>query len=277
MAAAQPRGEDQQAPGGVPHQPLLMQLPVFAMPYGYHMPDNIDLRQRRPHVPPHDPQVPRQGQPQGEGPPDGGGRLNPNVVALLQAFQEHGAVLPPHLAEAVRQAGARNAARPVARRRRAQLHIRVNIRALLQLAVLLVVVYQHCPPQRFFMLCALGLLLYLSSTPRIRALLQRLTGWQAQQGQQGADLAAARQAVAAGDGPNPAVHQPNAEGGPAGAPGIDRAVGGHAGAVDNREPQRWGVLNEFRAFVAGFIASLLPALDRDPAGAREPGEMQNLF
>jgi hypothetical protein len=56
--------------------------------------------------------------------------------------------------------------------------IRINMRAVLQLLVLMVVVYQHCPPGRFFMLLGLGLLLYLTATEPVRRFLNRLAGVQ---------------------------------------------------------------------------------------------------
>jgi hypothetical protein len=143
--------------------------------------------------------------------------------------------------------------------------IRINMRAVLQLLVLMVVVYQHCPPGRFFMLLGLGLLLYLTATEPVRRFLNRLVGVQRavpagppqppqqpqqQQGQEAAGVAGEQPAAAAaGDAAQP---QPDGA-----APAAPPAGGVRALPAAGAE-QRGGLLRELQALVLGFFTSLIP-------------------
>ncbi|KAI7846369.1 hypothetical protein COHA_000080 [Chlorella ohadii] len=177
-AAAQQQQQQQQqgAEGAAPAQQalppgqVLMAAPMavpYQLPYGVAVPQmpqqvfvqGAQLRHRR--------QQQQQAQQQQQHP----GMLPHGLANMLRQQQlQHGA-LPPHLAEALRRhdaavaaaAGAPAAAGAAAvagravpgqapRRPMLNVVVRLNMRALLQLLVLTVVVYQHCPPGRFLML-----------------------------------------------------------------------------------------------------------------------------
>lgn len=303
MHAAQPHQHGQGAAHPAPHPPAQMFMPVvpMGMHFGYppahamhfhHAPaGEIGLRQRLNALR----RQQQQEQAQAAQPRGAGHTLDPELVGLLRGLQAQGAELPPNLAQALDAAEARQGAaahgRPIPRRlAQMQIRVRVNLRALLQLAVLLVVVYQHCPPRRFILLLVVGAVLYLSTTPRVREFLQRVTGWNvgprvrpaappmpAQAPERGAHQngaaapAAANGGAPAREGAGPAPGVPNAGGADGGG------AGGHAAPL-----RRGGILNEIQAFVTGFITSLLPALDRDPgvpggAAFEAAGEMRNVF
>ena len=235
--------------------------------------------------------------------------LLPHALAnmLRQQQMQHGA-LPAHLAEALRRhdaavaagagapavAGVAGAARAAPRQaqRRPMLNVvvRLNMRALLQLLVLTVVVYQHCPPGRFLMLVGAGLLLYLTATEPVRRFLNRLAGVQQpappvpraapqppaqpppQQPPQQQPEGAAGGPAAAGGAEQPQLV--NAAAAPAAATGAGAAAapaageqGGQAGqqpAVQGQgqqqaqHPHRGGLLREIQALVVGFFTSLIP-------------------
>jgi hypothetical protein len=151
--------------------------------------------------------------------------------------------------------------------RQFQLRVQVNVRMLLQLVVLLVLVYQHCPPRRFFMLIILGLALYLTATERARRLMNRLVG-----------LRPVQPVALAAAPPNAVPEGVPPEGPPAPAVGeaqppaqqrnfAENAQGAAAPAVAGvpvpEAVQGGGIampalLQELRALVIGFLTSLLP-------------------
>ncbi len=201
------------------------------------------------------------------GGPDG--RIPEDLIRRLIELRNRGFQLPPELVAALEReeahgggaaggaaAGVGGARAP--RVHRFQLRIQINIRALLQLAVMLVVVYQHCPPKRFAVLCLLGFALWLSTTPRVRAFLQQIAGLgQNNNNRRGVEVpvAAPVPAALAADG-QPAVQ---ADGGGAATP-LDPQVPADQQQINQ---PRAGILAEIHAFVAGFITSLLPAMDQN--------------
>jgi hypothetical protein len=236
------------------------------------------------------------------GGPDG--RVPEDLLRRIRELRNRGFQLPPELVVALDREDARaagNLANGVRAPRihRFQFRIQVNIRALLQLAVLLVVVYQHCPPKRFAVLCLLGFALWLSTTPRVRAFLQQIAGLgpNNNNNRRGAGVAVPAPAPgpgAADEQPVPAAAVPAAVGpAPAGEERIPAAAAAAAvqpdtGAaanpdnpLDAQQPEvqqqpRAGILHEIHAFIAGFITSLLPAMDQnnnDEAG----GAMRDVF
>eukprot|EP00889_Picochlorum_renovo_P006581 jgi/Picre1/33611/NNA_001091.t1 len=145
------------------------------------------------------------------------------------------------------------------RRRQVQIRIHINMRVLLQLAVLFFVVYQHCPPSRVVGLVSVALLFYLSSTAMGRRMLQRLYGYFNLHRAQEAPAPVPVEDRAEEDGVHalPQQHDEdttnnNPVGG--GEPGVRE--GGEA--PNARQP---GFLQEIQAFLAGFLTSLLPAAD----------------
>lgn len=224
---------------------------------------------------------------------------------MLRQHQQRGQ-LPAQLAELLRRhdaaAAAAAAAQPGAAGGAAgaqaprpfpRIVVRLNMRALLQLLVLMVVVYQHCPPGRFLMLVGVGLLLYLTATEPVRRFLNRLAGVQPpapagppqprgppqqqgqgqqqeqQQGGEGGGEAAAagpagQQGAAAR--PAPAAGEAPAVGGApaAAAPGAAGAAGAAAPAGDQLAVQQGGggLLRELQALVVGFFTSLIPGTRR---------------
>ncbi len=232
------------------------------------------------------------------------GMLPHGLANMLRQQQlQHGA-LPPHLAEALRRhdaavaaaAGAPAAAGAAAvagravpgqapRRPMLNVVVRLNMRALLQLLVLTVVVYQHCPPGRFLMLVGAGLLLYLTATEPVRRFLNRLAGVQqpVPQAQRAAQPPQQPEGAAAGPAAPGGAEQPaNAAAAPAAAAG-QAAAGAAAGAPAAGEqedqarqpaagqgqgqrqqaqqaqhPHRGGLLRELQALVVGFFTSLIP-------------------
>lgn len=246
------------------------------------------------------------------------GQLPEPVAALLRQQERQLGQLPPPFAALLRRheavAGRRDGRAAGGGGRLPagfQFRLRINMRALLQLLVLLVILYQarlhtrgrglensalcwqqgqgqvraaahrprcwphpspqHCPPRRFLMLVGLGLLLYLTATEPVRRLLHRLTGMHQQpapppqqpaaapggQQEQAGDGGGPGAAEAArGAGPGPAAPPPAAA--PAAAQAAQPDLG--AGAPGQQQPpqQGGGLLQELRAFVVGFITSLLP-------------------
>ena len=139
-------------------------------------------------------------------------------------------------------------------RRRIQLHIQVNMRSLLQMLVLLVVVYQHCPLHRFIMLVVLGSALYLTGTERVRRILHLVTGVQ-------------RRVV------RPMQHTPREQEQPLVPNRVpDQAVQAPDDHVEQQVapaglPVGIAFLREMQALVVGFITSLLPGWNVDPDDA----------
>ena len=178
-----------------------------------------------------------------------------NVRAMLEALgrRENNANIPR-----VRPAG------NPPRRRQIQIRIHLNMRMLLQLAVLFFVVYQHCPPSRFLTLGILGLLLYLSTTQLGTRLLQRITGYLNIQRQ-------AQMQQVPGEQNN---IQQQAEGNVAHHHGN---LPEHGEQQDNAavEAPR-GLVREVLSFVAGFFASLLPAADNRNL-ENDPALVQDIF
>jgi len=287
-------------PGQQMVYPMLMLMPCAqAMPYyNYpYYPYNSSAMMH--HLPPQHPmqgQVPSNGGGQGmamrqrrqaavvaavAGGPDG--RVPEDLLRRLRELRNRGFQLPNELVVALDREEARLAggARPP-RVHRFQFRIQINIRALLQIAVLLVVVYQNCPPKRFAVLCLLGFALWLSTTPRVRAFLQTIAGLgpnNNNNNNRGAGGEGEQPVPARGPGPQAVA----ADGQPPAAPAVppDAAVQpavDNAAALHNTPPldpqlpdqqhqqlnnaHRGGFLHEIQAFVAGFITSLLPAMDR---------------
>ena len=142
-----------------------------------------------------------------------------------------------------------------------RLHIRINLRSLLQFALLTFVIYQHCPLKRFAMLLSLGIALYLTTTPRIRGALQQLIGFRPRQPQDQANLAGdlarenngegALQERAQRNPPDFVIEDANEQiERPARREELNRRVGGG-----------FGVFQEILRFFGGFLASLLPAME----------------
>lgn len=100
--------------------------------------------------------------------------------------------------------------------------IRIDIKALVQMAVVALVMYQHCPPGRFFMLMGGAALLYLTGLGPLQRALQRLVAL----------------AMPTPIRP-PQGGQPGAEGQPGAAP-------------------QWSLLGELQAVIVGFFSSLIP-------------------
>lgn len=145
-----------------------------------------------------------------------------------------------------------NRRRQQPRRRNIHVRLQINMRVLLQAAVLLMVIYQHCPPHRFFVLTAIGTLLYLSSTRIGGILLRRIMNYFGQNGQREHNG-------------NPGGNSLNEN--PEGPQQDQRAV-------DGNQNQAHGVMHEIQGFIAGFIASLLPAAN---GPLQDQGQMQDVF
>lgn len=292
----------QQGPDGAEAAPMFpgqMVYPVFQLPMPMAYPMALPIPQmQQVHQ-----QIPVPQMPQGmevrrrrRGPNN---PLPDEVMRLARNLRARGIPMPPEINAALERedaaaglrpgAGQQGAARP--RGRGFQLRVRINVRALLQLAVLLVVVYQHCPPKRFVMLCVLGFVLWLSTTTRVRAFLQAVTGIGGarpqneglQAEQPGAPAAAQNAAPAPGADvavPNNAQQGAEAVGG--GVPVVEGPNFPPQPPVDPQAAppaqQRGGLLREIHTFVVGFITSLLPAMDQqnNPAGG-EGGPMQDVF
>jgi hypothetical protein len=126
--------------------------------------------------------------------------------------------------------------------RQIQIRIHLNVRMLLQVAVLSFILYQHCPPSRFVGISLLGLLFYFSTTRFGRMLLRRLKG---HFNMHPPDPNQQVQAQAANDTPLPGDE-------------------GEAG-IEPEQPQP-GLLREIQSFIAGFFASILPAADQHRNG-----------
>lgn len=238
------------------------------------------------------------------GGPDG--RVPEDLLRRLRELRNRGFQLPPELVVALDREEARLAGgvRPP-RVHRFQFRIQINIRALLQLAVLLVVVYQNCPPRRFVVLCLLGFALWLSTTPRVRAFLQSIAGLgpnnnnnNRRRGEEQPLHVPAQgpQGFAENGQPPAAAVAPAGAGDAANAPAVQPAIDGGAAAGNNDPPldpqlpeqqqgnnaDRGGILHEIQAFIAGFITSLLPAMDHqnnndDGNAAGGGGAMRDVF
>lgn len=221
------------------------------------------------------------------------GQLPGALADMLRQQQQRGQ-LPAQLAEMLRRhdAAAAAAAQPGAAgggaaaqapRPFPRLVVRLNMRALLQLLVLMVVVYQHCPPGRFLILVGVGLLLYLTATEPVRRFLNRLAGVQPpapagqpqprgppqQQGGEGGGEAPAAPAApdeqqGAAAPPAPAAGDAAAAGRApaAAAPGAAEAARAAVPAGDPLAAQQGGggILREVQALVVGFFTSLIPGM-----------------
>mmetsp|Transcript_18218 Transcript_18218/g.54803 ORF Transcript_18218/g.54803 Transcript_18218/m.54803 type:complete len:652 (+) Transcript_18218:3557-5512(+) len=139
----------------------------------------------------------------------------------------------------------------------AVVRINLNMRVILQVAVLLLLLWQHCPPGRFFALVLGAAVLYISAFSPLRRWLQRITGMVPAQGA----AAPGGAGIAAGAG--------NGNGGAGAAPAAAAAQGGGvAGApAAAAVPRRGGVLREIRALLIGFFTSLLPGWNINPEDA----------
>ena len=142
------------------------------------------------------------------------------------------------------------------RRRQVQIRIHINMRVLLQLAVLFFVVYQHCPPSRVFGLLSVALLFYLSSTAVGRRMLQRLYGYFNLHRAQDAPAPTPVEERPIDDNNNDLSQQHDQDNNNNG----EGMVGARADREAPDAPQP-GLLQEIQAFIAGFLTSLLPAAD----------------
>ncbi|PRW44897.1 hypothetical protein C2E21_6177 [Chlorella sorokiniana] len=330
-AAAQQQQQQQGADGAAPAQQALPpgQL-LMAAPMAYQLPYHVAVPQMQQQVFVPGAQLRQRRQQQQQAP----GQLPHALANMLRQQQlQHGA-LPAHLAEALRRhdaavaaaggapgaPGAAVAARvaPGQAQRRPMMNVvvRLNMRALLQLLVLTVVVYQHCPPGRFLMLVGAGLLLYLTATEPVRRFLNRLAGVQqpgaaapraaqqqpgqppAQQQQQPAEGGAAGAAAPGGaDQPANAAAAPAVAAGQAaaGAGAAAPAAGEQEGqarqqpvaqgqgqppaqqAQPPEHPHRGGLLRELQALVVGFFTSLIPGWNVNPDDAAAIAAAQAMF
>lgn len=161
--------------------------------------------------------------------------------------------------------------------RQFQWRIQINVRALLQLIVLMVVVYQHCPPRRFVALLALGVALWLSTTPRVRELLRQLAGIGGPRVAGGVNAGAVPPA-----NPMPvAAEAQRANDAGRDGPVVDVAQLPHQPLQGANQPvihaPRRGILHDVRAFITAFVTSLLPAVEHNPVGAAAAGAVRDVF
>ena len=300
------------AAAGVPPPPGQMGPPMFQFPMQFAYPMAVPMHQvQQMHQIPM-PQMAQRDQGHHGGDLRRRRRLNNNannnnlpdeVMRLARQLRARGVPMPAEINAALdRQdvaagrapGGQQGAGR--GRVRGIQLRVRINVRALLQIAVLLVVVYQHCPPRRFILLCVLGFVLWLSTLPRIRDFLQAITGMGGAHHQQNAaaqhpeqpaaeqDGAAQAGGIAGPDGINnndnnaPAERRGEAPAAPEMGDVVPNAPGQPQAQAAPAPPQRRGLLHEIHAFVVGFITSLLPAMDQqnNPAAA-DGGQRQDIF
>jgi hypothetical protein len=140
-----------------------------------------------------------------------------------------------------------------ARRRQVQIRIHINMRVLLQVAVLLLIVYQHCPPGRFFALFLIGFIFYLSSTRIGKMILHRfLEHFHAHRME--------NRGRVDGQANNNIDRDDEGHVRPAGPAGPDAPAPREQGGQNiARPPPGAGLIQELQAFIAGFITSLLPA------------------
>lgn len=157
-----------------------------------------------------------------------------------------------------------------ARRQQVQIRIHINMRVLLQVAVLLLIVYQHCPPGRFLSLLFIGIIFYLSSTRIGKLILQRVMerfhAHRMENGHQRADGQANNHVHDRDDGH---LHRDP----------VPPAPREHDGQNIARPPPGAGLLQEIQAFLAGFITSLLPAAAGNGAlqGNNDDMQMREVF
>lgn len=151
-----------------------------------------------------------------------------------------GGAQPAQIAQAVAQAAAAGhmgamgpaAAVPAGQPRR-QIRVRllrINLRVALQLMVLAGILYQHCPPGRFFLIMGVATLFYVAGFAPFRQAMHRILGVEA-----------------------PAAGNARPAGNP---PGAGAA---HAAPA--------GILHELHALIVGFFASLLPGWNLNPEDA----------
>jgi hypothetical protein len=167
-------------------------------------------------------------------------------------------------------AGARGQGRHVVnqprnRPRQFQLRFQINIRALLQFLVFAIIVYQHCPPRRFAVLVVLGAALWLSTMAPVRAFLRQLAGFRPPAPHPIPPVAAEREGLQQGlafEDQRPIQDQ--------GGLNPPPQVGVQNGAPHNRV---LGVLRGIQTFVAGFITSLLPAVEPNAGGEGDGRQM----
>eukprot|EP00890_Picochlorum_soloecismus_P003931 jgi/Picsp_1/4539/NSC_06760-R1_homocysteine-induced endoplasmic reticulum isoform a len=152
-----------------------------------------------------------------------------------------------------------------ARRRQVQIRIHINMRVLLQVAVLLIIVYQHCPPGRFLTLCLIGFVFYLSSTRIGKVILHRVLqhfhAHRMENNRQRADGQGNNNVEQGDDGHfrrHPVAPAPREQG--------DQNIA--------RQQPGAGLIQEMQAFIAGFITSLLPAAADNGARQGNNNNMQ---
>ncbi|BDA42997.1 hypothetical protein COCOBI_04-0050 [Coccomyxa sp. Obi] len=141
--------------------------------------------------------------------------------------------------------------------------VQINLRAILQLAVMGIILYQHCPPGRFLLFATVGLALYVMGPAPLRRAWQRLLAMlppMHEPGQQDPGLGGAAAPAAA-----PAAANGNAPAAAAGAAGAPPAVPAAAGVAAPQRPR--GLVQELQALVVGFFTSLLPGFNINPEDA----------
>lgn len=173
------------------------------------------------------------------------------LTRMLQALREQERNAP--------QENRRNpdAVRANARERQIRIRIQLNLRVILQMLVLFVIVYQHCPPGRLLALSLLGLILYVSSTTFGRSLLNGIMNYFNNPRHPRAPQNNEREGNGA-EGDHPPINNVQD-----GAPIANRPIG-------ERPEEQGGILREIQAFLAGFFTSLLPAADHRQDAIPDP-------
>ncbi|CAL8469004.1 g8545 [Coccomyxa elongata] len=141
--------------------------------------------------------------------------------------------------------------------------VQINLRAILQLAVMGIILYQHCPPGRFLLFATVGLALYVMGPAPLRRAWQRLLAMlppMHEPGQHDAGLGGAGAAAAV-----PAAANGNAPAAAAGAAGAPPAAPAAAAVAGPHRPR--GLVQELQALVVGFFTSLLPGFNINPEDA----------
>ena len=177
------------------------------------------------------------------------GAQEQNVRALFEAIREGG---NDHVDNLPRRNNQNNNARQI------QIRIHLNLRMLLQIAVVSFILYQHCPPSRFLGIAILGFMFYFSTTRFGRMLLQRLTGHFNMQPHDH----------------NQQAHVDNND-----TPLQGNTEEREEEAEQGREPEQRqpGLLQEIQSFIAGFFASILPAANQPRNGDNNPAVVQEIF
>lgn len=159
--------------------------------------------------------------------------------------------------------------------RQIQIRIHLNVRMLLQLGVVFFILYQHCPPSRFLGISLIGLLFYLSTTRLGRMLLQRLAGHFNMQRRADDDQPGHVHAPAEVANADDNAHLQRNQSEQANDTGPEPAAEVEQGQAPP-PPAQPGLLREVQSFLAGFLASILPAADQH-RNAENHGVVQDVF